>query len=400
MSRDLSFLVNLFMMTDSINLPPAIRDLFSQVLPNQGERTEELLTASAKHAEKVKISAPYAFVSGDGETIATGALSPGCQACKAGTWDCLFLTMDCNLSCSFCCSPGDRRRNVPLSAFGNDVEELLFHYRLIQPEGISFSGGEVFLDIDRLRTMIALMRREFPFAYLWVYTNGFLANPEISRELGQLGLDEIRFNLAASGYNHPKILHHVEQAGKWIGAVSVEIPAIPDHTRKILSALGDWNNAGVRYINLHELMYEPGSFSEHLPGPRLTVRTADGHQTAVHPGSRELTLQVMQEVHSSRWAMGVNDCSLHNKLRQVRGRRKLVGRLVENLPCSVEMLCSDGMLETICAYQPTGEYLMVHPNRLEQALSEYPDYHFVRLRRIPPLSMNTPRRWDEVVEIR
>ena len=178
-------------MIDPNDLPPAVRNLLVDLPPDREEHLAELLAASAEHAEMVRGKAPYAFISGAGETITAGALSPGCQACKAGTWDCLFLTMDCNLSCSFCCSPGERRNNIPLSAFGKDASEALKNFHLIQPEGISFSGGEVFLEFERLRHLVALMRREFPLAYLWVYTNGFLASAEKTAELGQCAIETI-----------------------------------------------------------------------------------------------------------------------------------------------------------------------------------------------------------------
>ncbi|RPJ44011.1 MAG: 4Fe-4S cluster-binding domain-containing protein, partial [Chloroflexi bacterium] len=259
-------------MTASGDLPPAIQELLWE-RPRVPHNLETLSAGWVEYIRRVQEEAPFATIEDGGETVYTGALSPGCQACKAGEWDCLFLTARCNLACAFCCSPSLRAGSVPLSAFGREVEEVIVNLRRVEPRGISFSGGEVFLDFPRLRVMVERFRGEFPRAHLWTYTNGLLATAAQLEELCRLGLTEIRFNLAATGYIHPGVLSLVEQAARSLPAVTVEIPAIPGDEAKLLAALEPWSRLGVRYLNLHELMYEPGSLSAHLPGPRAPVHT-------------------------------------------------------------------------------------------------------------------------------
>jgi pyruvate formate-lyase activating enzyme-like uncharacterized protein len=346
------------------------------------------------YVERVRQEAPYAVVEDGGETIYTGTLSPGCLACKAGAWDCFFLTDDCNLACPFCCSPAGHGTRPVLSALGKDIDQALAHLYIVRPEGISFSGGEVFLEFERLRQMVTLIRREFPEAYLWAYTNGLLATAEKLADLGELGLDEIRFNLAASGYRNPQVLEHLEQAARCIEHVTVEIPAIPEHVDRLLAAVPVWASLGVRYLNLHELMYEPGSLSANLAGPRQSMCTPDGHVTAFHPHSREIALRVMQEIQGAGLSLSTNNCSMQNKLRQVRGRRALIGRLMQDRPGSNEVFRPEGLLETICIFNLQGQVVFIHPDSLEEVRDKYPDWIFARLWREPPLSIYEPMMWS------
>lgn len=363
------------------------------------EAQEALRPAWDQYLERVRAGVPDATIEDGGETVYTGALSAGCRACKTGNWDCLFLTMDCNLACPFCCSPSSHSSQPALSALGREVEQVVANLRIVQPEGISFSGGEVFLEFKRLRELVTMIRRAFPQAYLWAYTNGLLADGEKLAEMGELGLDEMRFNLAASGYSSPQVLQHLEQAARCIPHVTVEIPAIPEHAEKLLAALPAWNSAGVQYLNLHELMFEPGSLSAGLPGPRTAMRTPDGHFTEFHPLSRPLVLRVMQQIQAQGLPLAVNDCSMQNKLRQVRGRRALMGRLAHNQPGSTEKLGPDGLLESICALGDQEQAVFIHPDDFEEARDDYPGWRFARLWRVPPLSVFTSSPWQRYEEI-
>jgi pyruvate formate-lyase activating enzyme-like uncharacterized protein len=384
-------------MTAPNTLPLAIQQMLWKE-PERPHNLAELSADWAEHVARVRREAPYAIIEEDGETVYTGALSPGCQACKAGTWDCLFLTPHCNLNCSFCCSPSLKHSSVPLSALGEQEDEVIANLSCAQPDGISFSGGEAFLDFPRLCALVSRIRDEFPRAYLWAYTNGLLATAAQLDELAHLGLDEIRFNMAASGYTHPGVLSVVENAARSLPAVTVEIPAIPRDATRLLGALEAWSQAGVRFLNLHELMYEPGSLSADLPGPRRLVRTPDGHTTEIHPGSRQLTFQVMQAVQALGLPLAVNDCSMQNKLRQVRGRRKFMARLVERRAGAYEQVGADGCLHALCAFDEDGENVFLHPGRLEEAKAEYPGFRFIELRRVPPLTVFEQARWEFVKE--
>jgi pyruvate formate-lyase activating enzyme-like uncharacterized protein len=348
-----------------------------------------------QYVAEVRRRVPTACIEADGEIVYLGDLSPGCQACKDGTWDCIFTTMRCNLDCTFCYSPHAIPSDYAGSVFGSTPEQIAANHAKTHITGVSFSGGEPFLDVQGLFQWIAAFKSRWPDKYTWVYTNGLLADEGSLRRLGELGVDEIRFNAAATGYDHPAVMENVSAAARLIPNVTVEIPAIPDDADKLLSCLAVWSAAGVRFLNLHELIYEPGTNSASMLGARRTVVTEDGHTSAINPDSRALTLAVMAKVQEEGLPLSINDCSLQSKLRQLRGRRRCLAPLVK---AAHERLAGDRVYESTCACRGE-EVLFFHPDELEAMRRRYPDHRFFRLVRTAPLFIDDKGRWVAFEEI-
>lgn len=325
-----------------------------------------------------------------GEVLSLGGISPGCRACKEGAWDCIFTTMRCNLDCEFCYSPHGIPRDYAGSLLGSTPEQMEANHARTQITGISFSGGEPFAEPEKLFEWVQWFTSRHPEKYYWVYTNGLMADEQKLWRLAELGVHEIRFNLAATAYDHPAVLRNLEMAGRLIPNLTAEIPAIPKDAAKVLSCLARWSALGVRFLNLHELMYEPGTNSESMPGARQPIVTADGHRSAVHPGSRALTLAVMQRVQEDGLPLAVNDCSLQSKIRQLRGRRRCLAPLMKE---PHEKLVGDTFYESFCLYGDGGQVRAFHPDALDEMRRRYPDAQFVRLVRMAPLSIRDPGRW-------
>jgi len=343
----------------------------------------------AAHVARARHQLRDLHVEDEGEALYLGALSPGCRACKDGTWDCIFTTMDCNLDCAFCFSPHTIPRDYQGSQMGSTPAEIAANHERTRVEGISFSGGEPFLHPEKLFEWVAWFTSRYPDRYYWVYTNGLLASEDRLQHLAQLGVHEIRFNLAATGYHHPVVLENLSTAARLFPIVTVEIPAIPDHCDVLLSSLAGWCARGVRFLNLHELFYEPGTNSASLPGPRQAIVTPDGHRSAIHPASREVTLAVMRRVQEEGLPLGVNDCSLQSKMRQLRGRRRLLAPLTAE---RYEKLVDDHLLVSCCAYR-CEDIRFFHADSLAEIRRRHPGYRFARLARTAPLSVRDRGRW-------
>ena len=88
-------------------MPAALMEIRDKVRAFEAHVDERALTARrwAQQAEHLRHVTPSGRVEDGGETIRLGVVSPGCRACKAGSWDCIFLSMACNLSCAFCLTP-------------------------------------------------------------------------------------------------------------------------------------------------------------------------------------------------------------------------------------------------------------------------------------------------------
>lgn len=373
-------------------LPPLLQEIYNQAQIPEGPPSNltELRQGWDKDLERLSRRVPGVVIEDRGEIVRLGELSPGCQACKDGAWDCIFITNRCNLACPFCYSPQALPADAAGSAFGDTPGEIAAGYRQTTITGVSFSGGEPFLKPEKLLEWVRQVKFQFPEVYTWVYTNGLAADESTLRDLKDLGVDEIRFNLAATGYDHPLILETLTLAGKLLPFLTVEIPSIPHDREKLLHNLVTWSRLGVRYLNLHELMYEPGTNAASMNGERRGVVIDDGHKTEVDPRSRPLTFEVMEKIKAERIPLAVNDCSLQSKLRQVRGRRKCLAPLTQ---APYENLNADGVFETCCAFLESGEVLFFRPAFLEKMVYRYPAHRFARLSRRAPLSIHEPVRW-------
>ena len=363
--------------------------------PSQKSTVDALQPTWDAYIARAVAVVPEIHIEDGGETVYSGVLSPGCQACKAGAWDCIFLTMRCNLDCAFCYSPHHIPGDYCGSALGSTPRQVAENHHKAGICGTSFSGGEPLLEMEKLQQWFAALKAERPDEYYWLYTNGLVADETVFRRLGELGLDEIRFNAAAAGYDHPTVMDNIASAVRFIPNVTVEIPAIPEHAAQLRACLALWDSLGVRYLNMHELIYEPGSNSLDFPGTRQTVIMDDGHQAAFNPQSRSLTLAVMEDVREKGLGLSVNDCSLQNKLRQLRQRRRAIALLAQ---ANHDKLVGE-TYETCCTLDERGRVEWFHPDCLQAMYRRQPSRRFFRLRRVAPLSVGEPPAWTGFEEI-
>lgn len=373
-------------------LPVFLQEIHQEVSQNRQQVTNfpAILSGWNKYVSEAQKAIPQLIVEGGGHTLRLGPLSPGCAACKKGEWDCIFLTGRCNLNCSFCYSPSNSKQDEAQSAFGATQEQIRANYARSQIQGISFSGGEPFLDLKRLLDWTAWARQHFPNCYIWVYTNGSLAQPKGLDELARLGLDEIRFNVAATGYQHPRVMDNIQYAVSRFSTVTIEIPAIPAHGHQILESLPVWIGLGIKHLNLHELIYEPGTQSDQLAGERVEICLPDGHNTSIDPGSRELILEVMKQSIEYSPGVGVNHCSLVNKVHQVAARRTSLLPLTQG---TYEKQSPAGLLESYVFFRGTEDYFRCHPDMVSSIGPQYRGYQCVRIARSAPLSSDDRGMW-------
>ena len=181
-----------------------------------------------------------------------GELSPGCQLCGEGCWSCLFINGVCNATCFFC--PGDMvHRDAPPNAerisFLSPRDYVAYVDRL-GFRGVSLSGGEPFLTLDRSLAYASALREAKDDLFIWAYTNGKTATKEKLQALVAAGLDELRFNISARDYD----LNSVADAVGVVPRVTVEIPAVPEDGERFRALLANLEEMGVKHINLHQLM--------------------------------------------------------------------------------------------------------------------------------------------------
>jgi len=259
-----------------------------------------------------------AHLAANGTKIHTAHLSPGCRHCTAGVWSCLFINTICNGRCFYCPAPqnedGPPATNAVEFPSATSYAEYVARFRF---GGASISGGEPFLTFDRTLEYLAAVRRRLgPAVHLWLYTNGRLSTPAKLRRLAAAGLNEIRFDIGATGYH----LDKVRQAIDIIPTVTVEIPAIPGHLDRLKRTAAEMARLGAHHLNLHQLRVTPHN-SRHiiargytlLQGPRLTVLA-----------SENTALRLMDHTLRENIPLPVNYCSFLYKdtFQTVASRRR------------------------------------------------------------------------------
>ncbi|MFQ5605716.1 MAG: radical SAM protein, partial [bacterium] len=271
--------------------------------------------------------------------------SHGCQLCQQGKWLCVYLTYLCNAKCAFCPAP-IRQEDRVFSDFGDDLQEVYEYYARCDFAGVGFSGGDCFLAFERLLQWLSFFKRQSSEGYFWTYTNGLEADECKLIRLADAGLNEIRFNIAATGYDSKKVHQNLTAALKWINNVAVEIPSIPADFDKLTAVLPTLDQAGVKFLNLHEYILTPEDPQKKHARVKTFVlnKEASLHYDA---DSLQNTEKIKRFCERQGLRILVNSCSLQKKEVQMWRRRLTMGRLFQK---KYEVLTSDGLLESYFCY--------------------------------------------------
>ena len=254
-------------------------------------------------------------------------LSPGCYCCKSGSWICVYIGVSCNLKCLAC--PQTSRHGVDEYIWANggsdDIHSLEDLKRVIDKnkriKGISFSGGEPFLYLDKVYKWLDFINENFAELdlYLWIYSNGMKVTKENCLKLKEKGIKEIRFDLAATNYSD-KILTKIKYCKDIFEKVCVEVPVEPWKVDKLIETLPKLNDIGVDYLNLHELSICEDNRERLVSGgfvdPKLVYNSRSGEHYI--PSILD-TYKVINFIEDNNLNIIYNDCSCRNMVNQSLG---------------------------------------------------------------------------------
>lgn len=244
-----------------------------------------------------------------------GQFPKGCRSCLLGTGlSAIRKTNQCNLKCKFCYNYGELDRIAPVGEGLWEIGGTKFYERDLdlllsiqqKPTGISYVYLEPFMEIEKYYGVI----RKFHDAgiHQHLYTNGTLATGEQLKALGEAGLDEIRFNLGASGCAD-KVIRAIGLAKKHIPAVGVETPMTPEFYRTFFQKKQAILETGLDFINCAELHLNPNNVGNYEGEPMYMSRC--GYLSPIW--SRELTLTFMKAAMDENWGIVVHDCANRTK---------------------------------------------------------------------------------------
>jgi uncharacterized protein len=290
-------------------------------------------------------------------------ISAGCQLCQEGKWLCIFLTYVCDAACPFCPSPFKDRQLY--SSLGRTKKTILGHLQKNTIGGIAFSGGEIFLEFDRLHEWLSLFVSRFPGIYYWGYTNGMMASRKKLAMLADAGMDEIRFNIAASDYLSLPVLKNIDHARTLFSFVSVEIPSIHQDFDKLCIALKELDAIGIDYLNLHDLILPP-SGDEEADEP-CEIHSLDNFlKVRIASSSKQNTHNVLRFCEENNLSFHINHCSIEKKKNQMVQRRIRIGSLFINP--DYDFITEQGVFYTFFRFPAEPFNLSV--------LSRFSDYRF------------------------
>lgn len=259
-------------------------------------------------------------------------ISKGCLLCGQGRWSCLFITSKCNGKC-FYCPAKQTEDSVPSTQSLNFESPVDYagYINLFGFKGVSFSGGEPLLYFDRTLSYLKAVRKfSDPGIYTWIYTNGLLGTKQIFRKLATAGLNEVRFDIGATGYRLDKI---GETKGT-IPNITIEIPAIPEETEKLKKLIPEMIKAGVTNLNLHQLRLTSHN-APHLLRRNYTYYPSE---RPVVVESELAALEILVFAKKQGLDIGVNYCSFDykNRFQKAGFRKQLAGAVVEDLSSITE----------------------------------------------------------------
>ncbi|MCD6553648.1 MAG: radical SAM protein [Anaerolineae bacterium] len=257
--------------------------------------------------KQLQATIPGLCYHGTHQAVSTGSLTPSCEICTRMAYMSFQLGFRCNAKCPFCFL-STYNADAPDEDEKYNRQALLeeFHRRKDELEGIALTGGEPLLYLPELEACVSEMQKAKPGLYFWVYTNGILADDEHLGVLRDLGIKEVRFNLAATNYSE-KTLENVERARGMFEQVVVEVPSYPKQKEKLIGCLGELNRIGIDQLNLQELLVTDANVHR-LEG--------EGYQSGLLflkkfflYGSRKMTYEVMRYCIDKKYSFTVNDCS-------------------------------------------------------------------------------------------
>jgi len=247
-------------------------------------------------------------------------LTPGCKACLSGRWTQLRTTSRCNLNCSFCYYfVGNNIPHVEIIPpdiylinnrfFTESDIKLLFE---VQAEkylsGVAWLHFEPLLELEKILPLMKFIHRKG--YHQWLYTNGVYATQESLKKLADAGLNEIRFNLAATNCSNQAI-KNMRVARRYFKYLCIESPMFTEFYNSFLKKKNSILDTGVDHIHFAELQLFPKT-KDNFKQEGIIYRYRKGYVSTIR--SRQLTYNIFAIAAKEKWKnILLHDCSNETK---------------------------------------------------------------------------------------
>jgi hypothetical protein len=170
----------------------------------------------------------------------------------------------------------------------SDFSEVIEEGKAMRATGTGITGGDPMLDFDKTVEAVKALKEAFGAEHhIHCYTS-IPIKPEQAKELGEAGLDELRFHLLDLTLDRYRdSVNAAAEAGICVG---IELPAEPDKGEKLHALLLQLNDSPVEFLNLNELEITVGNQKN------MDVRGFNlaGGITAAAEGSAALAIELKE----------------------------------------------------------------------------------------------------------
>jgi len=246
-----------------------------------------------------------------------GSLLQSCSYCLEGRWTQIRSSSECQLDCNFCYWHSLPKKYLPEELFVvNDSEfterdiKTLLELQGDKIKGVAWLHYEPLLYLDKILGLVNFISNK---KYQWLYTNGILATEDNLKKLKDSGLNEIRFNLAATN-SDDKIIENIKVAAKYFKNLCIESPMSYSFFRSFVSKKDKILNTGVSHIHFAELQLFPYTL-ELFKSEGPIYRYHRGYVSPV--SSRQLVYDIFEIAEKEKWPVVLHDCS--NEVKFFRG---------------------------------------------------------------------------------
>lgn len=263
-------------------------------------------------------------IANDFKSFSLNWISPACVTCRKGIGtETFFISTQCPRNCFFCFNPNQEDYEYYLDHTKDAAAELKArHKQGIRYVDLALTGGEPLMHKKETLAFFACAQELYPDAYTRLYTSGAFLDEDFLSKLHDVKLDEIRFSVKTD--DPPEVmsstLEKIELSKKYIEAVMVEMPVMPDELDQMKSLLAELDRIGIRGINLLELCFpleHPEEFArrgyqiKETPYRVLYDYTYAGSMPIA--GSEEVCLELITYAAEENLELGIHYCSLENK---------------------------------------------------------------------------------------
>ncbi|NMC60163.1 MAG: radical SAM protein [Candidatus Methanofastidiosa archaeon] len=193
----------------------------------------------------------------DANSYHTGKLPKGCKLCIKGRKSVLFVTGMCHVNCYYC-PVSTEKKNIDASYINErkieKKKDILEEIKACDSKGISLTGGDPLLKIDRCFEYSKLIKDESNKSHIHLYSGTTDKNAKKIEKLEGY-VDEIRFHV-----KNEKEVQTLANVLKLNFEFGIEIPAIPNDFERIKSIIESAVLADFSFVNINEFEYSDSNW--------------------------------------------------------------------------------------------------------------------------------------------